>query len=199
VDGKIATAARRRARLSSDADMERVRALRASCDAIMVGVGTVLSDDPSLLAPESAPHPLLRVVVDSKGRSPATARVFDGKAPTLLATTRNHRPRVPNADVLQFGEGRVDLVALVEELGRRGVRRLMVEGGGTLIFALFERALVDELFVFVADVLVGGAGAPTVADGPGFEDLAGAARLRFEEAKRMAGGTLLRYTVPARA
>ena len=194
-DGKLATAARVQTRLSSGADLERVRALRGSSDAIMVGVGTVLSDDPGLLAPSSAGRQPLRVVVDSRGRSPPGARVFDGKAPTLLATARGSSPRVPNAEVVSVGDGKVDLVALMGILADRGVRRLLVEGGGQLIFALFERDLVDELSVFVADVVLGGAAAPTVADGEGFTDLARATRLTCTEARRMDGGTLLRYDV----
>lgn len=194
VDGKIATVARTQTRLSSDEDMERVRGLRRACDAIMVGAGTVVADDPGLLA--GADRRALRVVVDSQGRSPPTAKVFDGRAPTLLATAEGADPAVENAEVKGYGQGSVDLQALLEDLGERGVRRVLVEGGGTLIFALVERRLVDEISVFVADVVLGGATAPTVADGAGFRDLAGAARLEFVEATRLGAGTLLRYRLP---
>lgn len=191
VDGKIATTARRQTRLSTEEDMERVRELRRACDAIMVGAGTVVADDPGLLA--GVDNRALRVVVDSMGRSPPEAKVFDGRAPTLLATVEGADPAVENAEVRPYGKDTVDLSALLEDLGARGVRRLLVEGGGTLIFSLFEQRLVDELSVFVADVLVGGATAPTVADGPGFADIAGAARLEFLESKRLGAGTLMRY------
>jgi 2,5-diamino-6-(ribosylamino)-4(3H)-pyrimidinone 5'-phosphate reductase len=199
VDGKIATAGRRQTRLSSPEDLERVRALRAESDAIMVGIGTVLADDPGLAAPAGAAKAPLRVVVDSQGRTPPGAKVFDGRAPTLIATARGCDPHAPNAEVRAYGEGRVDLAALLDDLGARGVRKLMVEGGGELIFSLFERGLVDELFVFVADLLIGGASAPTVADGAGFAGLPQAARLEYVDSKRLGAGTLLRYKVAAKA
>ena len=85
IDGKIASVRRKQLRISSDEDMERVGRLRASSDAVLVGVGTVVADNPGLHAPSESGVQLLRVVVDSKGRTPPFAKVLDGSAPTLIA------------------------------------------------------------------------------------------------------------------
>lgn len=193
IDGKIALRLRRQTRLSSSEDMERVQALRASADAILVGVGTVLADNPGLLAPGGGGKQLLRIVLDSNGRTPPTARVLDGRAPTLIVTAEPSRATFPNAEVLRLGRGRVDLGALLDELGRRGVAKLLVEGGGEVIHSFTAARLADELFVFVADIVLGGRDAPTLAEGEGASTLEEAVRARFVSAQRLEGGLLLHY------
>ncbi|HKZ59355.1 MAG TPA: 2,5-diamino-6-(ribosylamino)-4(3H)-pyrimidinone 5'-phosphate reductase [Candidatus Thermoplasmatota archaeon] len=193
IDGKIAVRLRRQTRLSSSEDLERLRALRAGADAILVGVGTVLADDPGLLAPLGSGKRPLRIVLDSKGRTPPTARVLDGRAPTLIVTAEPSSATFPNAEVLRLGRGRVDLGALLDELGRRGVARLLVEGGGEVIHSFLAARLADELFVFVADLVLGGRDAPTLADGEGASTLEEAVRARFVSAQRLEGGLLLHY------
>lgn len=173
--------------------MKRVRSMRGQSGAVLVGVGTVLADDPGLLASEGAARHPLRVVVDSKGRTPPGAKVLDGRAPTLVATTEECLTSFKNAETFRAGTGRVDLTRLVEHLAHRGIETVMVEGGGTLIFALIEARLVDDLFVFVADLVLGGRDAPTVADGAGFPSLEAAAPARFVSAERLDGGLLLHY------
>jgi len=193
IDGKIAVRLRRQTRLSSSEDLERLRALRAGADAILVGVGTVLADDPGLLAPLGSGKRPLRIVLDSKGRTPPTARVLDGRAPTLIVTAEPSSATFPNAEVLRLGRGRVDLGALLDELGRRGVARLLVEGGGEVIHSFLAARMADELFVFVADLVLGGRDAPTLADGEGASTLEEAVRARFVSAQRLEGGLLLHY------
>jgi len=193
IDGKIAVRLRRQTRLSSSEDLERLKALRAGADAILVGVGTVMADDPGLLAPLGSGKRPLRIVLDSKGRTPPTARVLDGRAPTLIVTAEPSSATFPNAEVLRLGRGRVDLGALLDELGRRGVARLLVEGGGEVIHSFLAARMADELFVFVADLVLGGRDAPTLADGEGASTLEEAVRARFVSAQRLEGGLLLHY------
>ncbi|HTT26201.1 MAG TPA: dihydrofolate reductase family protein, partial [Thermoplasmata archaeon] len=135
LDGRLAYAGGRRARLSGPEDLRRVHALRADCQAIIVGVGTVRADDPSLrvkwelLDRPPGPGPL-RVVLDSRGTVPPGAKVLDGSQPTLIATVAGAPTAFPPS-VETFGAGtdRVDLPMLLGELHRRGHRRVLVEGG----------------------------------------------------------------------
>lgn len=194
-DGKIAGRSRRQMRISSREDMERVKSLRSSSDAILVGVGTVLADDPHLtvkgLTYDENP---LRVVLDSSGRIPEGAQVLDERAATLIVTTEDCQRTWPRGEVFRAGRGKVDLVRTLEHLYSRGIRKLMVEGGGETIFSFFREGLVDRYCVYVGSIVIGGRGSPTPADGEGFpQDRV--VRLRLATADRMGDGILLSYEV----
>lgn len=180
-DGKLASHRREQLRISGDADFDRVDRIRAESDAIMVGVGTVLADDPSLTRfdrDHRDEHGLSgvpsRVVADSEGRTPPDAAILDGDAPTHVLTAKEASSdrldqfRNTGANTIVAGDERVDLTAALSELEREGVERLMVEGGGELIFSLFAAGLVDALSVYVGSLIIGGRNAPTLADGEGF-------------------------------
>ena len=197
LDGKIALADGRGVRISNEDDVRRVHGLRSQVDAILVGVGTVLKDDPKLtVKPEYAKgRKPLRVVLDSDGKTPAKANVLDGSAPTLVATAENCERTFPKADVFRAGKDEVDLRALLDHLAARGVRSLLVEGGSTVIWNFLRHRLVDEVKVFVASAVLGGQSAPTLAGGEGVRSLEEAARLRLDRAERLGDGVLLEYTV----
>jgi len=210
-DGKISTAERRQVRISGDDDYSRVDRVKAESDAIMVGIGTVLSDNPSLTV--KSPHlrawrreggkdeDPIRVVVDSRGRTPPDADILHkGTGKRIIAVSRTASPEAVNvlrgyATVVVTGDETVDLLALLEELYHLGVRRLMVEGGGTLIWALMELGLVDELQTFVGNIVIGGKDAPTPVDGTGFLREEDFPRLTLIEASRLDDGLLLRWRV----
>ena len=210
-DGKLSTRERRQVRISGEADFARVDRLRACADAILVGVGTVLADDPSLTRHdrehrrtlrergEARDDPPARVVVDSRGRTPTDAEILEGNPRTYVFVSetapavRREALAGAGATVRVAGEKRVDLAALCEALETEGANRLMVEGGGELIFSLFEAELVDRLSVFVGPTVIGGRDAPTLADGEGF---AGSfPELRLDGVERLDGGVLLEWTV----
>lgn len=197
VDGKIALADGRGVRISAEEDIRRVHLLRAACDAILVGVGTVLMDDPKLTVKKEyakGPNPL-RVVVDSDGKTPETAHVLDGSAPTLIATAADCERTFPHVDVFRAGADEVDLPALLDHLAARGVKTLLVEGGSTVIWSFLRHRLADELKVFVASMVLGGHAAPTLAGGKGVRSIEEAARLRLDRMERLGDGVLLEYTV----
>jgi len=181
LDGKISDETRKQLRISCKEDLERVDKLRASADAIMVGIGTIIADNPKLniksrelrekrVAEGKAENPL-KVVVDSRCRIPENAEVLSGE--TIVAVSKlAEKERVERisqrAKVVIFGEEKVDLKSLLEFLYDYGVRRLMVEGGGTLISSLLRESLVDEFFIYYAPIIIGGANSPTVCDGRSF-------------------------------
>jgi diaminohydroxyphosphoribosylaminopyrimidine deaminase/5-amino-6-(5-phosphoribosylamino)uracil reductase len=159
-----------------------VHRLRAASDAIVIGSGTAMMDDPSLTVRLDgyrgrAP---LRVLVDGRGRVPARGNLFDGSAPTLVATTDAAPLDVTDeweragAEVLSFEpsiHGGVPLVPLVEALGKRDIQRVLIEGGATLAWAGIEAGIVDRIVFYLAPKLIGGAEAPGLLGGSGVNDI----------------------------
>jgi 2,5-diamino-6-(ribosylamino)-4(3H)-pyrimidinone 5'-phosphate reductase len=176
----------------------------------MVGIGTVLSDDPSLTVKSEErrkkrvssglPENPLRVVVDSFARTPTNAEILrKGEGKRLVAvSTRAPSHRVEelkglrDVEVVVTGDSRVDLRKLMEILWDRGIRRLMVEGGGTLNWSLFYEGLVDEYITYVGNVIIGGEKAPTPVDGEGFVK---GISLELIGSERLGEGVILRWRV----
>jgi 2,5-diamino-6-(ribosylamino)-4(3H)-pyrimidinone 5'-phosphate reductase len=200
VDGKLSTRRREQVAISGSEDFARVDDLRVESDAIAVGVGTVLADDPSLTADGDGANPL-RVVADSRARTPTDAAVVDDRAPTVVFVAErapDERVRAleaAGAKVVVAGETRVDLDEAFDALESRGVEQVMVEGGGELIFSLFDAELVDDLRVFVGSLVVGGRDAPTLADGEGFVEREEFADLSLRSVERVDDGVFLQYDV----
>ncbi|HJT38283.1 MAG TPA: bifunctional diaminohydroxyphosphoribosylaminopyrimidine deaminase/5-amino-6-(5-phosphoribosylamino)uracil reductase RibD [Actinomycetota bacterium] len=173
LDGRVAAADGSSRWVTGLASRRDAHRLRAWSNAVAVGIGTVLADDPALtcrLRGYTGPQPL-RVVVDSAARTPIDARVLDGEAPTLIATTAKAPEesvdgiRARGAEVLQLParEGRIDLPALLNELGARGITDVLVEGGPTLVGELVERRLVDRYIFYIAPKLLGQVGLSAIA------------------------------------
>ena len=209
-DGKLSSRDRSQVAISGAEDFERVDELRASVDAVMVGVGTVLADDPSLTvkaddrvlereARGDSPQPA-RVVADSRARTPPDAAVVDDSARTYVLVAsdapadRRARLTTDTTDVVEAGSERADLAAGLDALEARGVDDVMVEGGGELLFSLFDAGLVDELTVYVGSTLIGGRDAPTLVDGDGFTE-PDFVDLALEDVSRVDDGVLLAYDV----
>jgi 3,4-dihydroxy 2-butanone 4-phosphate synthase/GTP cyclohydrolase II len=162
VDGRIATQRGDAKWISSEAERRISHGLRAACDAVLVGVGTAIIDDPQLtvrMVPGVSP---LRVVLDSTLRLPSTARVFDDQARTLVLTTSsssNDRRAVLRGravvHVVDAGPRGVDLASALETLQALGVGSLLVEGGARIITSFFAEKLVDRLVVGIAPTIMG--------------------------------------------
>jgi len=140
-------------------------------------------------------------VIDSTARIPSDASILHkGEGKRIVAVSaRADSQRVENlkehATVIVAGEGEVDLALLMEELGTMGIQRVMVEGGGTIIAGLLAAGLVDEIYTFIGNIIIGGRDAPTLADGPGFTREEDFSRLTLLEAKQMERGILLHWVV----
>ncbi|MEX0742904.1 MAG: bifunctional diaminohydroxyphosphoribosylaminopyrimidine deaminase/5-amino-6-(5-phosphoribosylamino)uracil reductase RibD, partial [Actinomycetota bacterium] len=195
LDGKVAARDGSSRWITGEAARADVHRLRSSSDAIVVGAGTALADDPALTVrlPGYRGRAPLRILVDARGRVPATGDLFDEDAPTLVATTdlasaeRREEWRAAGAEVVVYepeGE-RVPLAELVADLGKRDVQAVLLEGGPTLAWAAIEDGIVDKVVVYLAPKLVGGTDAPTVLGGRGFAPIANALGLRVRSFDRV--------------
>ncbi|GAB6066953.1 bifunctional diaminohydroxyphosphoribosylaminopyrimidine deaminase/5-amino-6-(5-phosphoribosylamino)uracil reductase RibD [Methylothermus subterraneus] len=202
LDGRTATARGESRWISSEAARRDVHALRAASSAILTGIGTVLKDDPALTARletgEAVLQPL-RVVVDSKLNMPPTARMLGLPGRTLVATVCEDAARRlelerAGAEVVVLpadAAGRVDLVALLEILGRREVNEVLVEAGPVLNGALAQANLVDEWVVYLAPSLLGDEGRG-LFHLPKIQTLAERIELEFQELRRVGPDLRLR-------
>ena len=212
-DGKIDSVARKGTTISSITDKARVDRLRAEVDAIMVGGRTLIAEDPKLTV-KSEPLRLMRKAC-KLDENPAKVGIVSvaelkldgdflttGPARRLIYTTRRTSPEQvellenTGAQVFVLNDGAIDLRQVMDSLHEQGVRKLLIEGGGTLIAEAFRLELVDELFIYIAARIFGGATAPTLADGSGF--LTGQAPgLQLESVEKFddVGGILAHYYV----
>ncbi|MFC7328928.1 RibD family protein [Marinactinospora rubrisoli] len=208
VDGCIDDGNPERLRLSNEADFDEVDALRAECDAILVGAETIRRDDPRLLVRSAARRSaraaagrapsLTRVVLSGTGKLEPTARVFGGEAATLLyvgtAGYLTASRRLADAERVEVVPAGVqpDLRWITADLAGRGVRRLLVEGGGAVHTAFLTAGLADEIRLAVAPFFIGDAEAPRFVRSGRFPHGPGRP-MRLAEARTVGGMVVLRY------
>ena len=192
LDGKIATRSGDSKWISGDEARQYVHDLRYTSDAIMVGVNTVLVDDPRLTARSCgdsggiARKQPMRVIVDGKGRTPLTAHLFNEPGKTLLALGKFVTPEERaafaqvDAELLELPSegGLVDLRKLLKALGEREITSVLVEGGGILLGSLFDCRLVDKVIAFIAPIIIGGEEAKTAVSGKGVDKVVDSLKLR---------------------
>ena len=187
LDGKIATHTGKSQWITGEAARRRVHEYRDTYDGIMVGIGTVLADNPSLTArlPDGQGKNPVRIVVDSKARTPLDANlVTDGAALTIIAVTakapqeRVQALKDKGVAIMVAGDGeQVDMDLLMQKLGEMEICSVFVEGGGQVNFSLLKAGLVDKVHAFIAPKLIGGREALTPVEGAGFAELTEAVEL----------------------
>ncbi len=212
VDGKIDTFEREGASISSGDDRRRVLDLRAEVDAVMVGGNTLLKESPKLtvklpeleklrVANKLPPNPAkIGIITKIDTLDPGGGFITAGPARRILFTTTQSSPQQVNilhelgVEVYQIGEKRVNLEKSLETLATLGIQTVMVEGGGTLIAEFIRLGLADELRVYIAPKIFGGATAPTLVDGGGWPESA-ARTLRLVDVRVLdeGGGVLIHY------
>jgi 2,5-diamino-6-(ribosylamino)-4(3H)-pyrimidinone 5'-phosphate reductase len=197
-DGKIALRTRRQTRISNEEDKRRVHKLRNSSDAILVGVETVIADNPKLTVnPKYVKRPRhpLRIILDSKGRTPKNALVLDGTSKTLIVTNEKCKKVFPNAATTRCGKQEVDLKKLIRILEKKNISTLLVEGGSKVIWSFLRSRIADEVNIFVGSIVIGGDKSPTPAGGAGAETEKAIVALRLRRMKAVGNGVLLTYEV----
>lgn len=191
LDGKIGTAERRDRQITSPESLEFAQRLRLSADAVLIGVGTVLSDDPELTYRESAPksRPMVRVILDSSLRTPVSARLFQSSpsSPVLIfcgssvSDRRRAELEKQGATILAVphSDDGLDLHAVLQELGEREILGLLVEGGSQVHWSFVSSRLVDKFFFLIAPLILGGKNAVPSVGGKGYDLIAEAPRFRI--------------------
>jgi diaminohydroxyphosphoribosylaminopyrimidine deaminase/5-amino-6-(5-phosphoribosylamino)uracil reductase len=201
LDGKTATRTGESQWISSEASRSLVHGVRGTMDAIVVGIGTALADDPLLTARPSGPRVPIRVVLDSAARLPHSTRLVSTarECPVLVAVTEAADPlrcdqlRAHGCQVVVFpGCSRVPIVPLLAELGKRGMTNILLEGGGQVLGAFLDERQVDAVDVFIAPIIEGGDHANTPARGIGCKSMSDALRLQEVELTRVAGDFRIR-------
>lgn len=205
LDGKTAVKGGHSQWISGPRSRAMVHELRGRVDGILVGIGTVLSDDPRLTARPAGPREAVRVVLDSSARLPLSSRLVRTarESAVVVATTKKadlervEALRGEGCEVVVFEtEGAVPIGALLENLGSRGWTNLLVEGGGHVLGAFLDAGEVDEVEVYLAPVIEGGDHARTAARGRGVASMAEALRLIEPEVEVLDGDVRLRGMVP---
>lgn len=200
-DGKIALPTRKQLRISSEEDIARVYKLRNKYDAVLVGVGTILSDDPKLTVKETYvknPRQPLRVVLDSKGRTPPGSLVLNKAANTLIIMAKGHERSFEGSRIEVEGcttdqHGLLKIPEVLNLLSQRGIRTVLVEGGSTVLWSFLRSGLVDDLFVYIGPCIIGGKNTPTMAGGEGVASEGEVIPLRIVGTRRLGEGILMHY------
>jgi diaminohydroxyphosphoribosylaminopyrimidine deaminase/5-amino-6-(5-phosphoribosylamino)uracil reductase len=204
LDGKIATKTGDSKWITQEETRKYAHALRHTVDAIMVGVNTIVADNPHLTAKGcggrggTGKKQPLRLVIDTKGKVPLDAHIFEPPGEVLLAvaapfdSVKKEKFMELGAEVVELPErgGSVDIVELLKLLGKRKIVTVLVEGGGKLLGSLFDQCLVDKVLAFISPVIIGGCRAITVG-GDGVDSMAQALRLSRVDIKNFGGDILV--------
>lgn len=205
LDGKIAAFNGNSRWITGKASREYVHKLRFFHDAVMVGIGTVLTDDPMLTCrvPGGMRKKISRIIVDSRGRIPLKARVLDAENNhrTIVAVagkiSENKLNELKSRSVevinTESDNQRVHIRKLFSILGQKDITSILLEGGGTLNASVIQNRLVDKFLLFIAPKIIGGKEAPTCVEGKGLADMNDAFMLSFSKQKRFGEDVMLEY------
>ena len=195
VDGKIASPTGKQMKISSEQDLKRMYNLRNKSDAVLVGINTVLSDDPKLTVKEKYvknPKKPVRIVLDTFCRTPDKAQVVNDAAKTIIVIGGNCNKKFgSNVEILKCKTTKknfIDLKYLLDVLSKRGIKKLMVEGGSSVISNFLKEGFVDDFYIYVGSMIIGGKNTPTLVD-KDFTQM----NLELIKVKNLGSGILLHY------
>lgn len=193
IDGKIALPGKVPLKISNEEDIARVHKLRNECDAVLVGIETVLADNPKLTVKEKYVDKVrqpLRIVLDTSFRTPEDAEVMKSYAKTLIVTAEKEGKK-GNVEIIKCGNGRIDIKKLMKILYERGIKKLLVEGGSTVIWEFLKNNMVDEMNIFFSSIIIGG-NAPSIAGGEGAKKEEEIIKMKIEKIERIGDGYLVK-------
>ena len=200
LDGKLATRTGD-SKLSSKADKNRIHKLRSKVDAILIGKNTVEIDDPLLSVHNISKKNPIRIILDSNATIRTNSKILKtcSKIPTIIAVSKNaqkknlQRLKKFPVQIIVCGKYKVNIKKLLTILRKRGIKKILVEGGGATNWAFVKENLVDEAIITITPYLVGGMTATTLVDGDGFSTITKSIRLKLKNVTKMKNEVILHY------
>jgi len=200
LDGKLATRTGD-SKLSSKADKNRIHKLRSKVDAILIGKNTAKLDDPILSSHSTKKKNPIRIILDSNATIRTNSRILKtcSKIPTIIAVSKKAQKKNLQrlekfpVQVIVCGNYSVNIKKLLGILKRKGIKNILVEGGGTTNWAFVKENLVDEAIITITPYLVGGVTATTLVDGDGFSTIVKSIRLKLKNVTKMKNEVILHY------
>lgn len=200
VDGKIATKTGD-SNLSSKIDKIRVHKLRSKVDAILIGQNTLRRDDPILSVRYAKGRNPIRIILDSRGKISSKSKIIKtcNKIPTILAVSKNisnknlQRLKKYPLEIIVTGENKVNLKQLLKQLEKRKIKKLLLEGGGTVNWEFIKQGLFDEIIVTVTPFLIGGTKSISLVQGLGFSKISKSTKLKLKKIKQQKNELVLHY------
>ncbi|NJK77628.1 MAG: 2,5-diamino-6-(ribosylamino)-4(3H)-pyrimidinone 5'-phosphate reductase [Nanoarchaeota archaeon] len=201
IDGKIATRLGD-SNLSSKKDKIRIHKLRSKVDAILIGKNTVHRDDPLLTVRYAKGTNPLRIILDSNGTINVNSKILltSDKIPTIIAVSKQisksnlQKLKKFPVEIIMTGEKSVNIKSLMNNLSKRKIKTVLVEGGGTVNWQFIQNNLFDEILITVAPFIIGGTDAITFVQGKGFDKIIKSPRLRLNAIKKLENYLVLHYT-----
>ena len=201
IDGKIATRLGD-SKLSSKKDRIRLHKLRSKVDAILIGKNTIHSDDPLLTVRYTKGKNPIRIILDSQGTISINSKILQtcNKVPTIIAVSKKisklnlQKLKKFPIEIIITGENSVNIKSLMNNLSKRKINTILVEGGGTINWQFIQNNLFDEVLITIAPFIIGGTDAITFVQGRGFDKIIKSPRLRLNTIKRLENHLVLHYT-----
>jgi 2,5-diamino-6-(ribosylamino)-4(3H)-pyrimidinone 5'-phosphate reductase len=200
IDGKLATTTGD-SKLSSKNDLIRLHKLRTKVDAILIGKNTVKKDDPLLTVRYSKGKNPTRIILDSSGTISSNSKILQtsSEIKTIIAVckkiTKKNLEKLEQfpIDVMVLGENQVNVKSLLQNLGRRKIKTVLLEGGGSINWEFIKNNLVDELFITITPYILGGTDSISLVQGKGFDTILKSTKLRLKSVRRIQNDVVLHY------
>ena len=200
LDGKIAKC-RTKIKLSSKNDKIRVHKLRAKVDGILIGKNTLDTDNPMLNVRYVTGKNPVRILLDSRGTIKSSSKIIQtcSKISTIIATThlisKKNLSRLEKfpLEIIKCGNSSVDVVKLLKILQKKGMKKILLEGGGTLNWSFLKRGLVDELIITITPYILGGSDSVTLVEGSGFKNLFSMNKLKLGKIQKIGNELVVYY------